>query len=158
MINEKNAKLFCNDDISLIENYEEAVNDKTRKWVVHHRRGTIYNRNGLKEIGEYYKRPAIELIFMTEEEHKRLHNIGENNPFFGKHHSEEAKEKISNAQIGNHNKPTKQILQYSKEGEFIKEWTSAKEASRVIGINPSHITECCKGKLKSAYGFVWTYA
>ena len=60
--------------------------------------------------------------------------------------------------MGNHNKPTKPIIQYTKDGEFIKEWTSAKEASRVLGINPSHITQCCKGKLKSAGGFVWTYA
>ena len=28
MINKRNAKLFCCEDISLIENYYEAVNDK----------------------------------------------------------------------------------------------------------------------------------
>ena len=63
MINEENAKLFCKDDISLIENYDIAVNDKIRKQVCHHRRGTIYSKEGLKQIGEYYHRPAIELIF-----------------------------------------------------------------------------------------------
>ena len=180
MISEKNAKLFCKDDISLIENYDIAVNDKTIKWVVHHRRGTIYSREGLKEIGEYYKRPAIELIFMTDSEHRKLHSIGNknclgkhhseeakekmskskvgnNNPFFGKHHSENTRKKMSKSQMGNHNKPTKPILQYTKDGEFIKEWVSGTEASRVLGINNGHIVSCCKGKLKSAGGFVWRY-
>ena len=144
MINEKNAKLYCKDDISLIENYDIAVNDKTRRWVVHHRRGTIYSKEGLIEIGEYYKRPAIELIFMLEEEHDRFHNAG-------KHLSKESKDKIGEAN-------SKPVLQYTKDGEFIKEWIGAREAGRVIGINNSHIIQCCKGKRKSVGGFVWTYA
>ena len=41
MISETKAKLYCKDDISLIENYEQAVNDPINKWVIHHRRGTI---------------------------------------------------------------------------------------------------------------------
>ena len=168
MISERYAKQFCKDDISLIENYDIAVNDKNRKWVCHHRRGTIYSREGLKEIGEYYKRPAIELIFMTEEEHKRFHNTGKHHSEktkkklsesrIGKHHSEEAKQKMSKAKMGTHNAPTKPILQYTKDGEFIREWAGASETSRVLGISQANITSCCKGNLKSAGGFVWTYA
>lgn len=37
MINEKHVRKFCRDDISKIENYEEAVNDKTHTWELHHR-------------------------------------------------------------------------------------------------------------------------
>ena len=182
MISQAQAKLFCKDDISLIDNYDIAVNDKNRKWVVHHRRGTIYSRNGLKDIGQYYKRPAIELIFMLKEEHDRLHHIGENNPFFGKHHSKKTKEKMSEAmsgenhpnygkhlsektkkkmsraKMGNHYKPTKPILQYTKDGKFIKEWIGAREVERVLEINQSHIPQCCKGNRKSSGGFNWRYA
>ena len=158
MISETQAKKYCKDDISLIENYEEAINDNTQKWHCHHRRESVYTKKGLIEIGEYYHRPAIELIFMTEEEHKRFHSKGKNNPLFGKHHSEKTRKKISKAKIGNHCKPTKPIIQYSKECEFIKEWTSAKEASRVLGINKSHIAACCKGKRKSSGGYIWKYA
>ena len=177
MISEAQARKYCKEDISLIENYEQAINDNTQKWHCHHRRESVYTRKGLIEIGEYYHRPAIELIFLTNYEHMKLHKIGNKN-FLGKHHSEqtkkklsesnigkhlsdETKKKMSKANIGNHyrlDKGTKPILQYTKDGEFIKEWTSAKEASRVLGINHCHITTCCKGKLKSAYGFVWTYA
>ena len=32
---------------------------------------------------------------MTNEDHKKLHNKGENHPMFGKHHSEETKKLIS---------------------------------------------------------------
>ena len=191
MISEAKARKYCKDDISLIENYEQAINDNTQKWHCHHRRESVYTKKGLIEIGEYYHRPAIELIFLTNYEHMKLHKIGNKN-FLGKHHSEktkkklsesnigkhlsdetkkklskanigkhhsdETKKKMSKSRMGNHNAPTKPIIQYTKDGQFLKEWTSAKEASRVLGINHCHITTCCKGKLKSSYGFVWTYA
>ena len=51
----------------------------------------------------------------------------------------------------------KSILQYSKFGDFIKEWQSAVEVKRVLDINKSNITQCCKGKLKSSGGFIWRY-
>ena len=38
MINEKYAKSYCPEDISLIENYHTAVADKEKKWEIHHRR------------------------------------------------------------------------------------------------------------------------
>ena len=52
---------------------------------------------------------------------------------------------------------SKPILQYSKSGEFIREWKSAVEVKRVLGINNSHIIQCCKDKRKSAGGFIWRY-
>ena len=53
-----------------------------------------------------------------------------------------------------HSKP---ILQYSKSGEIIRKWQSASEVKRVLDINNSHIIACCKGKRKSAGGFIWKY-
>lgn len=52
---------------------------------------------------------------------------------------------------------SRKIKQLSKDGEFIKEWPSAMEVQRVLGINSSNITSCVRGKLKSAYGFNWEY-
>ena len=52
---------------------------------------------------------------------------------------------------------SKPILQYSKSGEFIREWKSAAEVERVLRINNSDIIACCRGKRKSAGGFVWKY-
>ena len=150
MISEARARKYCKEDISLIENYEIAVNDQTQIWHCHHRRETIYTREGLIEIGEYYHRPACELIFLTKTEHNKIHKTGNKN-WLGKHLSDETKKKISKSL-------STPILQYTKDGEFIKEWTSGIEASKVLGIHPGNITTCCKGKLKSAGGFVWRYA
>ena len=52
---------------------------------------------------------------------------------------------------------SKPILQYSKSGDFIRGWKSAREVERMLGIANSHIIACCKGKRKSAGGFVWRY-
>lgn len=51
------------------------------------------------------------------------------------------------------------VLQYTKDGQFVKEYSSAKEASRKTGINNSNIGYCCKGKygFKTAGGYIWKY-
>ena len=119
MISEKRAKSYCKDDISLIENYDKAVSDTTQLWHCHHRRETIFSKYDLIDIGEYYNRPACELIFLTPTDHRRLHNLGkhhsaetclkiseshkgENHPMFGKHHSAETRKKLSEARKGKH--------------------------------------------------------
>ena len=91
----KHIKDYCCEDISHIENYAQAVADQEQVWDCHHRRETIYTREGLKEIGEYYHRPAAELIFLPHEKHISLHKAGARNHMYGKHHSKAAKEKIS---------------------------------------------------------------
>ena len=54
-------------------------------------------------------------------------------------------------------RPSIPIIQYSKDGVFIKEWPSSREVERVLGINNSHIIQCCKGRYKSSGGFIWRY-
>lgn len=52
----------------------------------------------------------------------------------------------------------KPILQFSKEGEFIRKWDSIVDIERELGFNHSAITKCCKGKLyKSVGGYKWHY-
>jgi len=51
----------------------------------------------------------------------------------------------------------KPIEQYDLEGNFIKEWTSAKVAGETLNISNNGIGLCCRGKLKKSYGFVWKY-
>lgn len=53
---------------------------------------------------------------------------------------------------------SKPVMQYAKDGSFIKEYESAKEACRQTGINSSHISECCQGKrYKTVGGYVWKF-
>ena len=181
MINEYCAKKFCSDDISLIENYQLAVNDHTQTWDCHHRGEILpcgrFSRDDLKKFGLYYKRPASELIFLTHSEHRSLHAKGvplseAHKKAIGKAHkgvplNEEHKKAISDAKKGvplsEANKKAiieasaKKILQFTKSGEFIREWPSVREAERELGIAHSSISGCCNGKRKSAGGFVWRY-
>lgn len=108
MIRETNAKHYCCENISNIENYEQAVADKEHMWDCHHRGEILpcgrYSRDSLKKFGLYWNRPAHELIFLTHSEHRVLHNKGNKN-MFGKYHSVETRRKMSDAQSGekNHN-------------------------------------------------------
>ena len=52
---------------------------------------------------------------------------------------------------------SKKIQQFTKAGEFIREWQSATEAGRELGIAQQNICSCCKGKHKSTGGYVWKY-
>lgn len=40
------------------------------------------------------------LVYLTRNEHTKIHHKGENNSFYGKHHSDEAKKKIGEANKG----------------------------------------------------------
>ena len=101
MINTHKANQYCKEDITLIENYYEAVNDETQTWDCHHRREIDENKSHqqLKDEGLYYKRPACELIFLTSSDHISLHSSGSRNPMYGKNYmnymTDEAKENKS---------------------------------------------------------------
>ena len=104
MINKKYVNTYCKDDICLIENYNLAVNSD-EMFDCHHRKeietdGTIHSVKWLKDNDLYYNRPACELIFLTKSEHNYLHKRGKNHPLYGKHHAEETKIKMSEAQKG----------------------------------------------------------
>ena len=51
----------------------------------------------------------------------------------------------------------RQVIQLSVDGDFIAEYNTIAEASRMLGINQSAIVKCCKGKNKLASGFRWIY-
>lgn len=48
------------------------------------------------------------------------------------------------------------IKQYDKEGNFIKEWISSREASKSLNISETSISNCVNGNSLSAGGFVWS--
>lgn len=96
MFSKRMAKWYCCEDISLVENYEQAKRDLIEVWDIHHRKEDDgYSREELIEKGMYYHRPANELIFLKSKEHISLHNRGNKHPFYGKHLSEEHRGKIS---------------------------------------------------------------
>ena len=97
MINFRNAKRFCSEDISKIENFEQAATDTSKMWDIHHRLEETTPKKKLIEAGLYFKRPAKELVFLTHQDHLQLHTTFHyyHNSMLGRHHSDETKEKIS---------------------------------------------------------------
>jgi group I intron endonuclease len=49
------------------------------------------------------------------------------------------------------------ISQFSKNGDWIKDWISAKDASIELNISHGNINASCKGKRKTAGGYIWKY-
>jgi group I intron endonuclease len=49
------------------------------------------------------------------------------------------------------------IYQFSKDGIYLREWLSIKEAGDSLKIDKSGIGQCCKGNLKTSGGFIWKY-
>jgi len=46
---------------------------------------------------------------------------------------------------------------YDLQNNFIQEWESGKEASRILNIFQSNINNCCNNKVKTAGGFIWKF-
>ena len=51
----------------------------------------------------------------------------------------------------------KQIVQLTKDGQFVAEYSTASEASRKNMIFLQNICDCCNYKVKSAGGYVWRW-
>ena len=122
MINEYYAKKFCKEDISKIKNYDKAIADTTQVWDCHHMTETWWHcsRQDLIDNECYYNRKACELVFLTHAEHMRLHNKGEKNPLYGKHHSDDTRRKISeSAKIALAKNEIKQKLSKGKTWKVI---------------------------------------
>ena len=84
MINEIQAKKYCSDDISKIENYDKAIADKTQTWDCHQKSEAKKGRT----LSEEHRRKISEAL------------KGENHPMYGKHHTEETRQKMSEAKKG----------------------------------------------------------
>ena len=52
---------------------------------------------------------------------------------------------------------SKKVLQYDLQGNLIREWASQLEVRKNLKISNGNIASCCKGKRKTAGGFIWRY-
>lgn len=143
----KRVRLYCCEDISLIENYEKAKADDFKGWDVHHRLETHFSdgtprpptahllMEELKALGVYWNRPAEELIYITRSDHWKLHTTGKvysdetrqrlRETHLGRRHTEESKRKMSLAKKGKphapHTEETKRKMSEAKKGQ--NAWT-----------------------------------
>ena len=52
---------------------------------------------------------------------------------------------------------SKTVLQFDKNGNFIKEWISTQEIGRILKLHQPNIWKCCHGERKTCGGFIWKY-
>lgn len=62
------------------------------------------------------------------------------------------------AKMINHDKKSKPVLQYTEDGELVKEWPSINEINRQLGFSRSHLSECCNNRRKTWRGYIWRFA
>ena len=128
------------------------------------KRKVTVNKNG-----EYYRVPLKYGEIYTP---KYLHVliwetfVGPIPPGYDVHHIDEHTEHnyLSNLELKESKQHVREhqsvsVIQFDKQGNFIKEWTSMSEVERQIGISHSTIAACCLGKYghKTAGGFIWKY-
>ena len=103
---------------------------------------TVKSISSIYEVSETTIRRWLE--FRGLPSHKKEIDI-----FFGRTESKQEKEKIV----------YKEVEQYSKNGEYIATYKNCSIAGKAIGKieNNKHINECCNGKRKTAYGYVWKF-
>ena len=118
-------------------NKGKPMSEEQKKKLSFARKGKSSPNKG-KHLSEDYKRKISES--------KKGKMVGDKNPFYGKCHTEEFKKKMS-----------KKVLQFTLDGEFVREWPSIQECGR-NGFCQSAVTMCCQGKRKSHKGFKWCYA
>jgi len=109
---------------------------------------------------------------LKEETKKKLRDMftGDKNPFYDKKHTNESKEKMSNAvkkSFSNieiieklstiKNKIKRPLYQFDMNGNFIKEWDSVSRIKRELNFDRKTIKQVCNGVYKQAYGFIWKY-
>lgn len=49
------------------------------------------------------------------------------------------------------------VIQYSKDGKFIRRYDNVADAVNKTGYNFSGILGCCKGEYKTSHGYIWKY-
>ncbi len=54
-------------------------------------------------------------------------------------------------------KRSKQVIQFLKDGTFIREWSSTMEIERQLQFGHGAISRCCRGETKTYKGYIWKY-
>lgn len=109
----------------------------------------------------------------SEEHRKHISEArsGEGNPMYGKHLSEEHRKKISESEKGRHlseehkakisganNYHSKRVGAYDYyTGKLFAEFDSTRQAAQEMNLSQQNISACCRGKRRTAGGFIWEY-
>ena len=140
------------------EEHKKKISTKLKgKHLSEEHKKKIGKANKGKKRSEEYKNNLSVLYrgrSITEETRKKMSEKAK-----GRKVTEETRKKLSENHKGKYNtKCSKPILQINRHtNEVIAEFPSIIQVQRDFGYDNGAISKCCKGKLKSAYNFIWKY-
>ena len=115
-----------------------------------------------------YNNVASNLQWGTQEENMNFPNfklkqsqiakgrVGERNPCYGKHHTDETRRKLSLTHMGKNSINARKVKGTNKNNDEVI-FDSMADAGRALGILPQNISACCRGVGKTAGGYKWRY-
>lgn len=154
---------------------EQGLCEAEIKWIKHFRDAgaNLYNIADGGKCG-----CIVDWASMPREKREKINaknresHIGAKNGFYGKHHTEEAKQHLR--QTNSKNKRPRALAEYKerqrnalprvnqldiKTCAVVATWNNWCEAGKAMRPNQrtayAHISECCNGRRKTAYGYKW---
>lgn len=109
-----------------------------------------------KNFNKLDNRPE-NLIVLTPSEHSKLHYQFQPETFTkaSKKRSKSISKALKGRRAYDKHIPINQLF---LNGEFVKKWECMADAAKELGYSAGNICMCCKGQIKTAYGFLWQYA
>lgn len=121
---------------------------------------TLYGKTSNKSL---HLHTLVGLAFIPNPEPTKFNQVNHkdgnrsNNKVSNLEWTDQSRNTLHAWQTGLFKPKTCSVGQYTLDGELIKTWTSIIEASRSTKIADPSISRVCKGKAKTAGGFVWKY-
>ena len=137
-----------------------TLSKETKEKLAMAQRGRTASTEARKKMSYSHKRENLseETIQKMRSSHKGKKLSAETKSKIGSKHkgkknSNDVIEKMINAK----KIKSKPFLQFTKDGQFVREWDSLSAYERELGRNKRHIGRCLKGEVETAYGYVWKY-
>lgn len=136
------------------ENEKEKRRQSNKEFYKTHPEAVEERRQYTTELwkNEEYRKRVTESNIKFYSEHPDMFK-GENNPFYGKHHTDETKAKIKESSLHRY-KPIEKLDKDTEE--VLQIYDGVKEAEKDLGVSHGWISKAAKQN-KIAYGYKWRF-
>ncbi len=115
-------------------------NEETKRKISEAHKGKHHTEETKRKISESHKGK------LAGEKNPMYDRTGENHPMYGKHHTEETRKKLSKALKGENHPRARKVICITT-GEI---FNYIREGAKKYNVANQDISQCCKGKIKSA--------